>query len=161
MITAFDLLQWILPVILAAFGAGFGSGFAGNTGAVAGAALGIVGGIYLGGLPWKRVARSTLRELSQKTTEELLHDLHSQRTFMPNFCLLALASRDYDITTEIPTILNLLESEHFHHRTRGWAAMLTAFPNIANALSPYSPAHSLESCRANVQRVRQTLITTT
>jgi hypothetical protein len=93
--------------------------------------------------------------LSRVPTETLLADLRGHHTLMPNFVLLALAERGHDIRAEVPVILDLLASDDAWRRNLGWAAMTSAFPDVARRLDGYSPAHDTTRCRTDVQRVRR------
>jgi hypothetical protein len=157
MITLFDLFKMMAALGLAAVGGSLGWKAAGWMGGILGGGVGLIFGVFLGGLPWKLTVWRTRRELSTKPTDQLLSELREHRTLMPNFILLELAARGHDIRAEMPVILDLLGSQEFHRRTRGWAAMCTAFPATAGEMKSYSPAHPVERCRAEVQRIQQAL----
>ncbi len=158
MITTFDLLQIGVPFFLALVGGALGSEIGGSVGLVVGAVAGCVPGVFLGRIPWLLAIRSTRRKLSGRSTGQLLTELREHRTFTPNFLLHELASRGHDISAELPVMFDLLASEHFHCRTRGWAAVLSAFPGVARQMQSYSPAHSIDRCRSEVERIRQLFI---
>jgi hypothetical protein len=155
MITLFDLITILLPVFGLGLGAGLGSGF-GNIGVVASSLICGIIGFYLGRLPYHYLLRKEKRRLAGFTSEELRLQIQSPDCLAPNLFLMELRSRGEGILSELPFVLVMMESEQLHRRTRGFAALLSAYPEIARLLKGYNPTHPFESCKLKIAELRRT-----
>jgi hypothetical protein len=154
MFTIFDLIRCLSPLFGLLLGGGFGSEL-GIGGAIAGGLLGGAVGLFVGRLPILFLCRGMRRKLASFSAEELRAKLHDPGCWTPNFLLLELKARGQDIGEELPFVLSLMESEHGPHRTRGYAALLSAFPDVAKALKGYNPTQSTEKCRGKIAEFKQ------
>jgi hypothetical protein len=148
----------VLPVFGLVFGLVFGTyvgvvllGAPGAIGgAIGGGALGFVGGR----LAFPLAVWSVARTLARKTVAELRADLRDPACPTPNCVLLELQYRGKDIRQELPVVLEMLVSEDLNRRSGGWAALVSAFPELSGAISDYSAFDSVEECRRKTNRLR-------
>ncbi|MGV3661577.1 MAG: hypothetical protein ACO1TE_15425 [Prosthecobacter sp.] len=148
MFTVFDLVQLLGPIMGMIIGGAVGAEFSvvlGIVGALAGGML----GLHLGWLPTKWMIMSARRKMDAFTSADLEAQLNAS-CWTPNFILLELRSRGEDIGKHLPFVLDLMQHEEPFYRTRGYAALLSAFPEKAQELRAYNPTHSAERCRAAV-----------
>jgi hypothetical protein len=126
----------------------------GIIGAFAGGILGLLLGRILGRLPAILVMRMMKRSFRGKTVDELRADLRSPDCLTPNCILLELSSRGEDIRKELDVVLALLESEDYSKRGFGWAALNSAFPDMACMISDYPMDGSLEERKKRTAKLR-------
>jgi len=138
-----------------AFGAWAGFARSGLPGSVAGALAGGFLGWAIGRLPVGWAVHRLMRDLSAKSSEELLAYLHSPGCLTPNYILLILQERGEDVQQELPAVLEMLESADFSQRSRGWAALASAFPELAARLSDYSVSDSMAECQRKSLALRR------
>jgi hypothetical protein len=123
MITLLDLIRIILTISGFLVGAILASEFG-----IVGTIFGALGGgtlAFLIGVLFDRIGLwRERRRLARFTSEELRAQLHEINCWTPN----------------------LLLWEHQHRRTRGFAALLSGFPEFARFLRSYNPMHSQEAC---------------
>jgi hypothetical protein len=154
MLTLFD----ILPVFGACAGLGLGiaSGawLLGTPGALAGALVGCVCGFFAGRVPRLVVLRLLGRELAAKSVADLPADLRSPRCLIPNVVLLELLSRGEDIRPDLPVVLDMLVSADSARRGFGWAALASAFPELAASIADYRIFDPVEECHRKTDRLR-------
>jgi hypothetical protein len=132
-------------------GARVGSMLFGTVGAVCGAMVGALVGVVAGRIPWLLAMRSLARDLGRKTTTQLRASLHSSGCLTPNAVLLELQRRGEDIRCELPIVLDLLVSDDIVLRSRGWAALTSAFPQLAERVRDYRIGDSLDECRRKTE----------
>ena len=137
-----------------ALGVAGGARLLGTPGGVMGGVLGCVVGFVAGRLPFILGLRRLSRDLAANTTAELRADVRSPDCPTPNVVLLELLSRGEDIRSELPAVLHLLTSEDFGRRGAGWAALTSAFPELAASLSDYRLDDTVEACRRKTDRLR-------
>lgn len=155
MITIFHMIELYAVIGGAVLGFFAGRWCFGVVGGVVGAVLGLIVGHRLGVIPWRLAIRKTLVDLSPKSTDELHAMLRDEDCFIPNFVLLELARRGEDIQQELPVVLEMLESDHPSRRGFGWAALTSAFPELAKKISNYRPNQSPEICRKKMEPLRK------
>jgi hypothetical protein len=154
MVTFFDLVHLLSVLIGLLVGGAAGSRF-GPGGAIAGGLVGVVTGLYLGNLPTKCMVRREHRKLASFSTAELRAQLHDVTCWTPNFLLLELQARGEDIRGELPFVLSIMECEQQHRRTIGYAALCSAFPDVAKSLRTYNPMQPVEKCRLRIDEFRR------
>jgi hypothetical protein len=154
MFTVFHVLVIAGLVVGGAVGADVGWKLLGTAGGIVGAVVGAIAGLYLGNVPYFLVRLSIARALAAKTTAELKADLHSPDCLIPNFVLLELRRRGQDIRRELPLILDLLVSENVGRRSHGWAALTSAFPELAEQIGDYRLGDSVDECRRKTEILR-------
>jgi hypothetical protein len=134
-------------------GAEYGAKLFGIIGGIAGAlACGYLG-LRLGCAPTALVLTMISVELGRMSVEELRASLRRKPRYIPNFVLLELQGRGEDIEQHLPVVLNLLRSEDVTDRSRGLAALRTAFPALADRIPDYRIGGPIESCRADVDKL--------
>ncbi len=153
MFTLFDIFELLGPLAGAAIGALIGIRF-GTPSAVIGAVVGIVAGRLFGKLPTFLMLKSLHRSLSQKSTEQLRAELRTERCLIPNVIILELSSRGENIMQYLPVVLDLLESEDSSRRGFGWAAITSAFPDLAHRISGYRLDDTIDECKRKLQILR-------
>jgi hypothetical protein len=152
--TAFHFINLVAICLGLALGAAGGAKLFGSTGGLIGALIGGYAGFILGGLPEWLVFRSLALALARESADELRSFLRSPNCQIPNLVLMELASRGEDITGELNVVLDLLESEDVAQRGRGWAAMISAFPEVAAKVRNYRIGGSVAECREQIAPLR-------
>ncbi|HXG08319.1 MAG TPA: hypothetical protein VNK04_00870 [Gemmataceae bacterium] len=154
MFTLFDILPLIGAGAGLALGIASGAQLLGTPGAIGGALVGCVFGFIGGRLPFVLVLRVLRRDLAAKTVAELRADLRNPGCLTPNVVLLELLSRGEDLRPELPVVLDMLVSADFGRRGVGWAALASAFPELAASIADYRVSDPVEECRRKTERLR-------
>ncbi len=154
MLTVFHLLQLVSACVGIAFCVAIGIDWFGVIGGVVGAIAGGFLGSGVGHLPVFLILRSLARDLGRKSSGELRESLHQLNCKIPNLLLLELKRRGEDINSELPIVLDLLESEETGPRSRGWTALASAFPELAQQIRDYRIGGSVEECRGKTEILR-------
>jgi hypothetical protein len=154
MLTLFDILPLLGAVAGLVLGVAGGASLAGLPGGVAGVLIGCPAGFVAGRLPLLLVLRALSRDLARKTAAELRADLRSHACLTPNVVLLELLRRGEDIRPELPVVLDMLVSEDFGRRGQGWAALLSAFPELAAQVPDYHISDTVPECRRKTDQLR-------
>lgn len=152
--TVYHLLRFVSIYAGCVFGVTTGVEWFGVIGGVVGAIAGGFLGSVVGNLPEFFILRSISRDLRRKSTGELREYLHKQGGPAPNILLLELKRRGEDINSELPIVLDLLESEEKGLRSHGWAALASAFPELAQEIRDYRIGGSVDDCRGKTERLR-------
>jgi hypothetical protein len=171
MLTLSDLIQ----LACAVFGASAVSGGAyrqhgvllGLVGVIAGWIAGAVVGDVVCEFPKRRRMRKAKKALGKLRTEmirDALYDdgywnlgSHPIGRWPPSLLLFELRAREEDITRDLGRVLSLLGSESHAHRVFAFAALRSAYPQLADRIMRrYNPTHSPDECR----RIASTLIDT-
>jgi len=155
MLTLFDVLPLFGACVGLVLGLIGGGRLLDTPGAISGALVGCVMGFIAGRIPFILTLWVLSRELATKTAPELRADLRSPDCLAPNVVLLELLSRGEDIRCELPVVLDLLASEDFGRRGAGWAALVSAFPELAAAIPDYRIDDPVETCRSKTQCLRE------
>ncbi len=153
MFTLFDLIQLMSPLVGAIIGGAVG-GERGIAYGVLGALLGGFIGLKIGSLPTRLMIRSARNDFAPLSIPEL-EDKLVDTCWTPNLILMELKARGQDVDKHLPFVLSLLKHSHTHCRTKGYAALLSAFPDIAKSLKGYNPTDSEETCRRLVDQATQ------
>ncbi len=122
-----------------------------NSFGIIGCAIGVPVGLILGGLlgqiPLVVGLNWISRRFDRLTNDELLAQLHDANCCTPNLHLLELNRRGYDIRRELPHVHSLLVSPDMNRRTKGWAALISAFPEMVDIIPGYNPTTSTSECQ--------------
>jgi hypothetical protein len=153
MVTLLDVFAILLSLTGFLFGGLWGARF-GAAGAIGGTLAGGALGLFLGRLPTRMVISRARRELAPLSSVELRARLRQADCWTPNVLLLELRSRGEDIRFALPLVLGLMEAECPCHRVKGFAALLSAFPEVAKFAKGYNPNHSLERCKQKVAELK-------
>lgn len=151
MFTLFDLAALLLPFVCAVTLATWGHRLGGVGGALVGALLGVVLGRLAARLLTVVAFRPVIAELRSKPSEELKAALRDEACLTPNLVLLELKSRDQVSDDDLEVVVEMLRSEK--RRTFGWAALTSAYPELAATIPGYSPVASRESCAVSIERL--------
>jgi len=152
--TIFDLLQLMGPVLGTAAGCAGGYCLFGTVGLVVGGILGLFIGKFLGNLSGNMSILAVHRQFTGKSDDVLRAELHRPECEYPNFILLELNYRGADVSSELPVVLDMLESPDRALRQKGVAAITSAFPDMARKLPDYRPSEPVDECRKKVRVVR-------
>jgi hypothetical protein len=147
MFTLFDLIRLLAIVGGASVLGAIGWNTFGMLGCVVGVLLGFVLGAIIGQLPLLVVLKWMSRRFDRMTDEQLVDELHNPGCLTPNILLLELNQRGYNIQRELPFVQSLLASDEMHRRTAGWAALTSAFPDLVDRISGYSPTAPAADCQ--------------
>ncbi|MGF1655651.1 MAG: hypothetical protein ACFCU3_01595 [Verrucomicrobiales bacterium] len=153
MFTLFDLIQLVSPIVGAIIGGAVG-GVHGIATGIAGALVGGFIGLKLGAIPTITMIRSVRKGFAGLTNPELESRLVDSE-MIPNLILLELQARGEDVSKHLPLVLFLLNHDDLHRRSKGYAALRSAFPEIATNLKGYNPTDSAEACRQAVAKAIQ------
>jgi hypothetical protein len=156
MVTLTDLLAIILTLTGLIAGCALGARN-GLLWGVAGTLGGGVLGFGVGQIPGFLQIWLMRRELAPLSPEELRSRLHDPGCWTPNFLLMELRARGEDIAGELPHVLRLMESEHLIHRQIGFAALLSAYPEVARLAKGYSPKHAVSDCSQRIAALRRSV----
>jgi hypothetical protein len=151
MVTIFHVLTLLAVVGSAALGATAGWHFFGVLGAILGALAGLLAGALIGQVPLVAGMLMVGRRYEKMATEELREHLHAGECAAPNLVLLELCRRGENIEEELPLLQQMLTSEDVQQRTRGWAALRSAFPDRATQMAGYSPFGTIDECRKHTE----------
>jgi hypothetical protein len=147
MFTLFDLIRLLAIVGGAAVLGIIGWDKLGIVGCAIGIPVGLILGGMIGQLPLMIGLKWMSRRFDRMTDDELLAELHDTNCFTPNVHLLELSRRGYDIQRELPYVHSLLASTEMHRRTAGWAALTSAFPDLADKIAGYNPTAQTDDCQ--------------
>jgi hypothetical protein len=154
----FTLFGQLLPLAGLVGGAAIGltTGFSRGSffGAILGAVVCAILGFLCGSLPGAVIRAILSFQLRRKTSEELRTSLRNGECRLVNLATSELRRRGEIAQADIDFVVDMLVSIHHDDRCRGWAAMLTAFPELAAEIADYSPINPLEDSRAKVDRLR-------
>jgi hypothetical protein len=153
--TIFHLFALAAFAVGGVLGARLGFGLWGIPGGIGGALAGAGAGLIAGRIPFRLVLYWLARGLKSKSSAELRDDLHRPDCEMPNLVLLELARRGEDIHCELPVVLDLLVSENSSRRCLGFAALTSAFPELAGQIRDYRLYESVDECRQKTEILRR------
>jgi hypothetical protein len=160
MLTFFDLLfKIVLPIAGIFTGAAVGGSYFHSWGVIVGAVLGFFLFVFLGSIFDKVYLLLALRLMRRQFASLSIAELRSQlgTSFTPNYILVELKLRGEDVSGDLEPVLQLLENAEFNRRTRGWAALLSVFPRVADSIQGYSPARSVTECQQKIAEFRHRL----
>jgi hypothetical protein len=157
----FTLFGHLLPLLglIAGAAVGLTTGYSrgGSSGAVLGFAGGAILGFICGSLPGVVLRAILSIQLRRKTSAELRTSLRNGECRLVNLATSELRRRGEIVHDDIAFVLDMLVSIHHDDRCQGWAAMLTALPELAAEIAGYSPINPLEDSRAKVDRLRHSV----
>jgi len=148
------MLELLSPI----FGALAGITLGARLGVIAAVIAGIVGfvlGRIIGRIPTILMIRMMQRRFRGKSAAELRADLRRPDCMTPNCILLELSSRGEDIKKDLDVVLALLESEEPSKRGFGWAALTSAFPDMARMISDFPINGSFAERKKICDRLRE------
>jgi hypothetical protein len=151
MVTIFHLLMLLAVVGGAALGSVVGWHLFEVYGAILDALAGLLAGALIGQVPLVAGMLMVGRRYEKMTTDALREHLHAGECSTPNLVLLELRRRGETIEDELPLLQQMLASEDVQQRTRGWAALRSAFPERATQRAGYSPFGNLDECRKHAE----------
>jgi hypothetical protein len=149
MFTLFDLARPACALLGASLGALAGHRLAGAPGAGVGVVAGAPIGHFVGRLAVRAGLRPLQRELEGQSTSELKTALRDERCLTPNLVLLELRRRSEVSPEDLRAVIAMLTSER--RRPYGWAALTSAFPELAAKVPGYDPCDSREECTVAAQ----------
>ena len=153
MITAFDIFRFLVTLLcafgLAVVGLEFGNVFYSICGLIVGGFI----GSKIGLTPLHLTMRSQRKKFSGLSVDELRNNINDPQCFTPNFYLMELKSRGENVDEHLEVVLKLMEDEAHPKRIRGYAALLSGFPEIINAIKGYNPSHSADKCRQVLRKL--------
>lgn len=153
MFTLFDVFLLVGLIGGIACGISLGAKWMGLPGAIGVGILGGVLGAFLGQLPKFMTLRLLVRWLRRMSSQELKAFLRSPDCLTHNVVLLELLSRGESIAPELPVVLELLTSDRPDRRGCGWAALASAYPEVAEKFDALRADESPE----NRQRLKQVI----
>jgi hypothetical protein len=145
--TLFHALVLVGLLAGAILGTYVGPSLFGMHGKVLGALVGVAVGFAVGQLPKSLVLELLVRRLELMRSDELRTYLRDPDCLTPNCVLLELQRRGEDIAEELPVILEMLVSKDIVRRFYGWAALKSAFPEVARKFRDYHARDPIHECR--------------
>jgi hypothetical protein len=144
----FTLLFHLLPLMGLAVGLAMGLTW-GITrfGWLPGLACGLAGafvGFMLARLPGAILLARAIHALKRRSTPDLRDELYTDRLATVNLILGELRARGEDTPEDRAFVLDLMASDDYNDRCRGWAALMTAYPEEAERIPGYSPVLATE-----------------
>jgi hypothetical protein len=146
----------LMPIVGALAGVAIG-GLFGTAGSIYGGIFGFLVGLTAARLPLLLVFRSIRQGLARQSTDDLRRLLGQEDCLVPDLALRELAARGEDIRSEREVVLQLLESDRPARRRCGWAALKSAFPDLAAQAKGYRPYASTEKSRQRIKALRETI----
>jgi hypothetical protein len=157
-ITIFVLFWLVAIAVSATLGGLIGANLFGISGCVIGVILGFVLGNVLGQVPNRLALKYMLWDIAKSTNEELRRQIcFPEWNFGNTMALLQLAARGEEVRTELPRILEMLESEEELKRVYGWDALRFVFDKECELIGDYDPRASADNCRAKVATLKDML----
>ena len=147
MFTCFHLVRLVAALGIAAVLGGYGWDNFGLLGCVAGIPTGLILGGMIGQLPLLVGLKILAYRFGRMSDDELVSELRDPKCLTPNVHLLELNRRGYDIRQELPCVHSLLASPNVDRRTTGWAALISAFPDLVATVPGYCPTASTGECQ--------------
>jgi thioesterase domain-containing protein len=153
--TLFDFFGLVLPIAGVVVGAMRGFERGGVMGAIMGAALGVVIGVIAARLILIVPVALLSRSLKRRSTAELRTELRGKASLVPNVLLMELRRRGEASDEDLAAIFDLLVDESMEQRSRGLAALRSAYPELAAKIPEYRFEPLDDAGRAAVSRLRQ------
>ena len=154
MITIFHFLFLIGLIAGVIVGASSGWHRFGVLGVIPGVVVGVLAGGIIGWLPGYLAILIPSLRYEFMSTVELKKQLHESGSLI-NFILVELRRRGEDVNTELPFVQNFLTSSQMFERTAGWAAFISAYPELIPQIPNYNPTDSTEICRKNCEPLKE------
>ena len=155
MFTLFDFFGLLLPVVGLVVGSMRGFEQGGVMGAVVGAALGGVMGVIASRLVLIVPLALLSWRLRRRSTANLQTELRSKASLAPNVLLMELRRRGEASDEDLAVIFDLLVDRALEQRSRGLAALRSAYPELAATIPEYRLEPLDEAGRAAISRLRQ------
>lgn len=154
MFTMFHVFGLVLPIAGIVYGAWLGFARGGWATALVGAVLGGLTGfiaarlilvVPLGLLSWS---------LRRRSTADLQSELRGRKSLAPNAVLIELRRRGEVAREDLGAVFDLLLDESLEQRSRGLAALRSAYPELAQKIADYRIEPLDDAGRAAVARLR-------
>jgi hypothetical protein len=155
MFTIFDFFGLVLSAAGLVVGAVRGFEQGGVLGAIAGAALGVVAGIIASRLILIVPLALVSRNLKRRSSADLQAELRGKASLAPNVLLMELRRRGEVSEEDLAAIFDLLLDQALDQRSRGLAALKSAYPELAAKIPEYRFEPLDDASRAAVTRLRQ------
>jgi hypothetical protein len=145
----------LLPVAGLVYGAVLGFERGGVLPAIVGAVVGGVTGVLVSRLTLTIPLALIARSLKRRSTADLRSELHSKASLAPNVLLVELRRRGEASEEDLAVVLDLLLDDSLEQRSRGLAALRTAYPELAAKIPEYHFEPLDDAGHAAVTRLRQ------
>jgi hypothetical protein len=155
MFSMFDVFKLVLPIAGIVYGAWLGYARGGWLPAVVGAVLGGVTGYIAARLVLVVPQALLSRSLRRRSTGELQAELRSGKSLAPNVLLMELRRRGAAGKEDLASVFDLLVADALEQRSRGLAALRSAYPELAAKIPEYRVEPLDEAGRAAVARLRR------
>jgi hypothetical protein len=155
MFTMFHVFELVLPIAGIVYGAWLGFARGGWLTALVGAVVGGVTGFIAARLILIVPLALLSRKLRQRSTADLQSELRSKASLAPNVLLMELRRRGEAGEGDLAAIFDLLVDESMEQRSRGLAALRSAYPELAARIPEYRFEPLDDAGRAAVSRLRQ------
>jgi hypothetical protein len=155
MFTIFDFFGLVLPIAGLVYGAMVGFEHGGLVPAIVGAALGGAFGIIASRLILIVPVALISWSLKRRSTADLQTELRSKASLAPNVLLMELRRRGEVTEGDLAVIFDLLLDQAMDQRSRGLAALRSAYPELAAKIPEYRFEPLDDASRAAVARLRQ------
>jgi hypothetical protein len=155
MFTIFDFFGLMLPIAGLVYGATLGLERGGVLAATVGGVLGAAAGFLVARLALLLPVALISMALRRRSTSDLRSELRSDACLAPNVLLIELRRRGEVGEEDLAVIYDLLLHDSLERRTRGLAALRSAFPELAAAIPEYRADVVDAAARAAVLRLRQ------
>jgi hypothetical protein len=149
MFTLFHLIRLIAIVAGVSYGWTYGNRLLGIAGAVVGVPLGFILGNIVGWIPERLALKSSVAKLRRLSEEELRAQIRNPACCIPNLFLLELNSRGLSIDEHVIDVMYMMRSDDAARRGFGWAALTSAFPELAKEVRGYRINDPVETCIQN------------
>jgi len=154
-ITIFHVL-WFVAVVAGTYaGAMVGRQLFGLAGAIVGALLGFTIGHIVGSIPDWWAYRSLFNGIQRSSNEDLWRIVAKDEWRFDNtLALLTLGARDQDVSSQLPRVIQMLESDSKLTRRYGFDALRIVFTEQYNVIPDYDPYEPPDTCRRKVAKLR-------
>jgi len=119
--------------------------------------VGLVLGFILGRLPLIFAILFLKKGFGKRTSVDLRQEFAKDDCLIPNVILLELRSRGEDISNELKTLLEKLDSDNVDRRSRAWVALKSAFPDVVNMIPDYHFSDSPEVRKCKIDKLKTLL----
>lgn len=155
MFTLFDVLGLVLPIAGIVYGAWLGFARGGWVPAILGAVLGGVTGFIAARLMLVVPQALLSRGQRRRSTADLQAELRAGKSLAPNVLLMELRRRGEADKADLAAVFDLLLADALEQRSRGLAALRSAYPELAAKIPEYRIEPLDDAGRAAVARLRQ------
>jgi hypothetical protein len=155
MFTMFHVFGLVLPIAGIVYGAWLGYARGGWVTSLMGAVLGGITGFIAARLMLVVPLALVSWSLRRRSTADLQSELRGRKSLAPNALLMELRRRGEAGKEDLAAVFDLLLDEALDQRSRGLAALRSAFPELAARIPEYRIEPLDEAGRGAVARLRQ------